>query len=46
MPWEEFGRRLNSNYFLANKVFCGPSAVYVAKDQVLRTPSRILQVTF
>ena len=21
MPWEEFGRRLDSNYFSANKVF-------------------------
>ena len=43
--WEEFGRRLDSNYFSATKDFGKPSAVHVAKDLVSPTPSRILQVT-
>ena len=44
--WEEFGHRLDSNYFRQTKYFGRPSVVYVAKHQVSRTPSRILQVTF
>ena len=41
---EEFGHRLNSNYFSAHKVFRQISAVFVTKDRVSRTPSRIPQV--
>ena len=44
--WEEFGRRLDSYYFFAHKVFRRPSAVFMAKDRVSRTSSRILRVTF
>ena len=44
--WEEFGRRLDSNYFSANKVFWQTICRYKAKDRVSRTPSRILTVTF
>ena len=46
--WEEFGSRLDFNYciFRQTKYFGRPSAVYVAKDRVPRTPSRILTVTF
>ena len=38
---EEFGHRLNSNYFSAHKVFRQISTVFVTKDRVSRTPSRI-----
>ena len=40
---EEFGRRWDSDYFSAKQVFWQTTAVYVAKDRVSRTPSRILQ---
>ena len=44
--WEEFGCRLDSNNFRQTKYSDKPTAVYVAKDRVWRTPSRTLQVTF
>ena len=46
--WEEFGRRLDSNYFSANKVFWQTIRRLRGKrsSRLSRTPSRILKVTF
>ena len=44
--WEEFGRRLDYNYFSANKVFWQTIRRLRGKDRVSRTLSMILHMTF
>ena len=44
--WEEIGRRLDSNYFSANKVFWQTIRRLRGKRSSVTTPSRIVHVTF
>jgi len=44
--WEDFGRRLSSNYSLSNKEFGKRPIVRVDKDQTPAPTLRILRATF